>query len=178
MNRRSLLLAVAVSAAVGATGLAACKPKTKAAATNPAADALYLVNNGKQPGVTTTASGLEYKVLTSGPADGPHPQPNDEVKVNYEGRLIPKDGKPSPDDIFDSSYQRGAPDIFTVNQVVPGWTEALQLMRPGDVWELAIPARLAYGDEGAGGKIPPGATLLFKVELLGVLAHPGLPGAK
>jgi FKBP-type peptidyl-prolyl cis-trans isomerase len=172
MNRRNLLVTLSmVSLAV--VGLAACKPKAKVSAqANPAADALYLVNYGKQPGVTTTASGLEYKVITSGPADGPHPQPNDEVKVNYEGRLIPKNNTPSPDDIFDSSYQRGAPDIFTVNQVVPGWTEALQLMRPGDVWELAIPARLAYGDEGAGGKIPPGATLLFKVELQGILAHP------
>jgi FKBP-type peptidyl-prolyl cis-trans isomerase len=175
MNRRHLLLAVAV------TGLSACKPKAKAGsatAGDPAADALYLVENGKKPGVTTTASGLQYKVLTAGPADGPHPHPNDEVKVNYEGRLTPKNNTPSPDDIFDSSYQRGQPDIFTVNQVVAGWTEALQLMRPGDTWELVIPARLAYGDEGAGGKIPPGATLIFKVELQGLLAHPGLAGGK
>jgi FKBP-type peptidyl-prolyl cis-trans isomerase len=172
MNRRNLLVGLTI-VSLSMVGLAACKPKAKATAqANPAADALYLVDNGKKPGVTTTATGLEYKVLTAGPGTGPHPQPNDEVKVNYEGRLLPKNNTPSPDDIFDSSYQRGQPDIFTVNQVVPGWTEALQLMRPGDVWELSIPARLAYGDEGAGGKIPPGATLIFKVELLDVLAHP------
>jgi FKBP-type peptidyl-prolyl cis-trans isomerase len=168
MNRRHLLVGISV------LGMAGCKPKAKAGGqVSPAADALYLVDNSKKPGVTTTASGLQYKVLTAGPATGAHPGPNDEVKVNYEGRLTPKNNTPSPDDIFDSSYQRGQPDIFTVNQVVAGWTEALQLMRPGDTWELTIPARLGYGDEGAGGKIPPGATLIFKVELLGILAHPG-----
>lgn len=174
MNRRHLLLV-----GLSALSLTACKPKAKPAAkSDPAADALYLVENGKKPGWTTTASGLQYHALASGPADGPHPQPNDEVKVNYEGRLIPKNNTPSPEDIFDSSYQRGAPDIFTVNQVVPGWTEALMMMRPGDTWELAIPARLAYGEEGAGGKIPPGATLLFKVELLGILPHSAPSGVR
>jgi FKBP-type peptidyl-prolyl cis-trans isomerase len=174
MDRRHLLLGLA------ALSLAACKKKAPAQAINPA-DAQFLVDNGKKPDVKTTASGLQYKVLRAGPADGPHPGLNDEVKVNYEGRLIPtKDasGKDVPGMVFDSSYDRGQPAIFTVGMLVPGWVEALQLMRPGDMWELYIPAKLGYGDEGAGGAIPPGATLVFKMELLDLMQHPAAPAGK
>jgi peptidylprolyl isomerase/FKBP-type peptidyl-prolyl cis-trans isomerase FklB len=124
----------------------------------------FLAMNGKQPDVVTLPSGLEYKVVHSGAADGPHPGLTDEVKVNYEGKLL--DGK-----VFDSSFQRGEPISFPVDHVIPGWTEALQLMRPGDEWILYIPPALGYGGDGAG-PIPPNSLLIFRVQLLGVLARP------
>ena len=109
-----------------------------------------------------TASGLQYKVLTSGPADGVPPGPSDEVKVNYEGKLI--DGT-----TFDSSYDRGEPAVLSVDHVIAGWTEALKMMKPGDTWMIYVPSTLGYGDEGAGeGKIPGGAALIFKIELISV----------
>jgi peptidylprolyl isomerase/FKBP-type peptidyl-prolyl cis-trans isomerase FklB len=174
MNRRTLLIG-----ATAVLGLSACKKKTQSPAANPA-DAQYLVDNAKKPGVITTASGLQYKVLRQGPAGGMHPAPQDEVKVNYEGRLVPtkdKSGKETPGMVFDSSYDKGQPAIFEVDMLVPGWTEALQLMKPGDMFELTVPAKLGYGDEGAGGVIPPGATLIFKMELLDIMPHPGAAGA-
>jgi FKBP-type peptidyl-prolyl cis-trans isomerase len=127
-----------------------------------AASAAFLAKNATAPGVKVTASGLQYKVLTSGPADGVPPGPSDEVKVNYEGRLI--DGT-----VFDSSYDRGEPAVLSVDRVIPAWTEALQMMKPGDTWMIYVPATLGYGDEGAGeGKIPGGAALIFKIELISV----------
>jgi FKBP-type peptidyl-prolyl cis-trans isomerase len=120
----------------------------------------FLAQNARAPGVKVTASGLQYKVLKSGPTTGPTPKREDEVKVNYEGKLL--DGT-----VFDSTYQRGEPAVFGVNGLIAAWTEALQLMRPGDVWELYAPANLAYGDEGAG-PIPPGSALEFKIELLAI----------
>ena len=119
----------------------------------------YLAENGKKEGVKTTASGLQYKVVKEG--TGKSPTPNDTVKVHYHGTLT--DGT-----VFDSSVDRGEPVTFPVNGVIPGWTEALQLMKVGDKWQLAIPAKLAYGDQGPGGKIGPNSTLLFDVELLGI----------
>lgn len=113
-------------------------------------------------GVVTTASGLSYRVLTSGPADGRSPGRLDSVMVHYHGTLT--DGT-----IFDSSIQRGLPATFGVGQVIPGWTEALQLMKPGDKWMLHIPAHLAYGSQAVGGKIPPNSDLIFQVELLQVV---------
>lgn len=123
----------------------------------------FLEKNAKEPGVKTTASGLQYKVIRSGPEGGPHPKPTDEVKVNYEGRFI--DGA-----IFDSSYEGGTPVTFVLNQVVPGWTEALQLMRPGDEWEIYLPPQLGYGEQERPG-MPANSTLIFKVELLDVFQH-------
>ena len=119
----------------------------------------FLEEKGKEDGVITTESGLMYKVLREG--KGPKPTREDKVKVNYEGRLI-------NDTIFDSSYQRGEPIVFGVTQVIAGWTEALQLMPVGSMYELYIPYNLAYGERGAGASIPPYATLIFKVELLGI----------
>ena len=107
----------------------------------------------------TTASGLQYKVLKSG--NGNTPKATDTVKTHYHGTLI--DGT-----VFDSSVARGQPATFPVNGVIPGWTEALQLMKEGDKWQLFIPAKLAYGDRGAGDKIGPNATLIFEVELLSI----------
>jgi peptidylprolyl isomerase/FKBP-type peptidyl-prolyl cis-trans isomerase FklB len=135
---------------------------TKARQIDPAAaGTAFLAANAHAAGVRTTASGLEYRILRSGPAEGLRPKPADEVKVDYEGKLT--DGE-----VFDSSYARGAPAVMTVRDLVPGWREALQLMRPGDEWEIWLPAKLGYGDKGAG-RIPPGAVLEFKLELIGVL---------
>jgi FKBP-type peptidyl-prolyl cis-trans isomerase len=120
----------------------------------------FLAANKTKQGVVTTASGLQYEVLT--PGNGDSPKPGDKVTVNYKGTLI--DGT-----VFDSSYDRGQPATFGVTQVIPGWVEALQLMKPGAKWKLYIPSNLAYGERGAGGgEIGPNATLLFEVELLSV----------
>ena len=120
----------------------------------------YLEKNAKGDGVQTTSSGLQYKVIKTG--EGRSPALNSIVKVHYEGTLV--DGTK-----FDSSYDRNEPAQFPVNGVIAGWTEALQLMKEGDVWELTIPSDLGYGASGVpGSPIEPGATLVFKVELLEV----------
>lgn len=109
--------------------------------------------------LSTTASGLKYRVIKEG--TGKSPSATDVVEVNYEGRLM--NGK-----IFDSSYSRGVPAVFPLNQVIPGWTEGLQLMKEGGVYEFYLPYNLAYGERGAGDDIPPYSNLLFKVELIKV----------
>lgn len=119
----------------------------------------FLEENKKKKGVQVLASGLQYKVVKEG--SGPKPQPSDVVKVHYRGTLI--DGK-----VFDSSYDRGEPAVFPVMGVIPGWSEALQLMKTGSVWELYIPPQLAYAEQGAGEDILPQSTLIFKVELLSI----------
>jgi FKBP-type peptidyl-prolyl cis-trans isomerase len=123
----------------------------------------FLAANGKREGVVTTASGLQYKVLKQG--TGPSPKATDVVRTHYEGSFI--NGK-----VFDSSIKRGEPAAFGVNQVIPGWTEALQLMKVGDKWQLFVPSKLAYGPEGSQGAIPPDSTLIFEVELLEIV-NPG-----
>ena len=123
------------------------------------AGATYLAKNAAKEGVITTASGLQYEVLTEG--GGAKPTSADQVTVHYHGMLT--DGT-----VFDSSVDRGEPAKFGVTQVIKGWTEALQLMSVGDKWKLTIPSNLAYGDKGAGGMIGPNATLVFEVELLGI----------
>jgi FKBP-type peptidyl-prolyl cis-trans isomerase FklB len=120
----------------------------------------YLEANKAKDGVEVTASGLQYKVMTMG--EGATPTAESSVEVHYEGTLI--DGT-----VFDSSYKRGETTSFPVAGVIAGWTEALQLMKEGSVYELTIPAALAYGSQGAGGQIGPNATLNFKVELVKVL---------
>ena len=140
-------------------GASACA-KAEAGADGVSAGRAFLTQNARAPGVKVTPSGLQYKVLKSGPASGRMPRGEDEVSVNYEGQLL--DGT-----VFDSTYQRGEPAVFGVNGLIAAWTEALQMMRPGDMWELYAPANLAYGDEGAG-PIPPGSVLKFKIELLAV----------
>jgi FKBP-type peptidyl-prolyl cis-trans isomerase FklB len=139
--------------------MARMEEKQKAAAgTNLKAGEAFLAANAKKVGVKTTASGLQYKVIKSGA--GPSPKPTDVVKVHYHGTLI--DGT-----VFDSSVQRNTPATFPVNGVIPGWTEALQLMKVGDKWQLVIPSKLAYGEEGPG-PIGPNSVLIFEVELLGI----------
>jgi FKBP-type peptidyl-prolyl cis-trans isomerase len=129
----------------------------------------FLATNGKKPGVVTTASGLEYHVVTEG--SGTPPKSTDEVTVNYKGTLL--DGTE-----FDSSYKRGTPATFPVNGVIQGWQEALVLMKPGSKWELFIPPNLAY-DVNSPPAIPPGSLLKFEVELIKVKQPaPATPGAQ
>lgn len=120
----------------------------------------FLSENQKREGVKTLASGLQYEVITEG--HGKMAQATDRVKCHYEGTLI--DGT-----LFDSSVKRGEPAVFGVNQVIPGWVEALQLMPEGSKWKLYIPSELAYGAQGAGEMIPPHSALVFEVELIEVL---------
>ncbi len=119
----------------------------------------FLAANAKKDGVITTASGLEYKVIKSG--TGASPKLDDKVKVHYHGTLI--DGT-----VFDSSVQRGEPIVFPVGAVIPGWVEALQLMKVGEKWQLFIPAKLAYGDQSPSPLIPANSVLIFEVELLDI----------
>jgi len=119
----------------------------------------FLEINRMKDGVVTLTSGLQYREVKTG--SGKSPKASDKVTTHYKGTLI--DGT-----VFDSSYDRGEPATFPVNGVIAGWTEALQLMKEGSVWELFIPANLAYGTRGAGAKIGPNATLVFTVELINV----------
>ncbi|MDR3416354.1 MAG: FKBP-type peptidyl-prolyl cis-trans isomerase [Nevskia sp.] len=135
----------------------------------------FLADNGKKAGVKTTASGLEYEVITEGKGD--HPTAQDKVTVNYKGTLL--DGT-----VFDSSYDRGQPVSFPLGNVIPGWTEGVQLMTPGSKYKFYIPSKLAYGERGAGAKIGPNQTLTFEVELISIdkntalaPAAPGKPAA-
>ncbi|MBW7887721.1 MAG: FKBP-type peptidyl-prolyl cis-trans isomerase [Bacteroidetes bacterium] len=119
----------------------------------------FLAENKTKPGVVTLPSGLQYKVITMG--KGKKPKAANEVKVHYRGMLL--NGIE-----FDNSYKRGEPVTFPVNGVIPGWTEALQLMPAGSKWQLFVPSNLAYGDNPAG-QIPPGSVLIFDIELLGIV---------
>lgn len=117
----------------------------------------FLAENAKKEGVKTTASGLQYEVITEGSGTGP--KATDTVTVHYKGTLI-------NGETFDSSYDRGQPVSFPLQNVIPGWTEGLQLMKPGAKYKFVIPSALAYGERGAGAKIGPNSTLIFEVELL------------
>ncbi|HTV79663.1 MAG TPA: FKBP-type peptidyl-prolyl cis-trans isomerase [Steroidobacteraceae bacterium] len=141
--------------------------RTSEGAANKAAAAKFLAANAKQPGVVTTASGLQYKVLR--PGSGESPKLSDEATVNYRGTLL--DGTE-----FDSSYKRGQPATFTVNAVIKGWQEALLLMKPGEKIDLYIPPALGY-DMNSPPPIPPGSLLKFEVELLSVRPAPTAPAA-
>lgn len=120
----------------------------------------FLAENAKRDGITVTASGLQYEVLSDG--QGATPTSTAKVRTHYHGTLI--DGT-----VFDSSYDRGEPAEFPVNGVIAGWTEALQLMKEGAKWRLYVPSALAYGEKGAGGAIGPHSTLIFDVELLAIV---------
>ena len=122
----------------------------------------FLEENRKRPDVVELPSGLQYYVANPGNVDGKRAKETDRVQCHYEGRLL--DGS-----VFDSSYQRGEPATFGVNQVIQGWTEALQLMPEGAKWTLFIPSEMAYGAQGAGQVIPPHSALIFDVELLKIL---------
>jgi FKBP-type peptidyl-prolyl cis-trans isomerase FkpA len=119
----------------------------------------FLAANKSKPGVVTTASGLQYTVIKQG--TGPKPLATDKVKVNYKGTLL--NGT-----TFDSSYDRGQPVTFAINQVIPGWTEGVQLMPTGSTYKFFIPSNLAYGERQAGPQITPNSTLIFEVELISI----------
>ncbi len=135
------------------------KVMQESAEANKKAGETFLAENKKKAGVITLPSGLQYIVLKEG--TGETPKATDKVTVNYRGTLI--DGRE-----FDSSYKRGEPAVFPVNKVIPGWTEALQLMRVGSKWKVFIPSNLAYGERTAGQMITPNSTLIFEVELLSI----------
>lgn len=120
----------------------------------------FLQINKQRAGVITLPNGLQYQILKEG--NGPKPKATDSVKCHYQGTLI--DGRE-----FDSSIKRGQPATFGLNQVIPGWTEALQLMPTGSKWKLFLPSELAYGSRGAGDMIEPDSTLIFEVELLEIV---------
>jgi len=149
--------------------LASADVQAADSALSSAANAAYLHDNAQKPGVTVRPSGLQYSVLKNG--FGKRPLPTDTVTVNYTGMLI--NGK-----VFDGTEPL-TPAQFTVNKLIPGWTEALSLMREGDKWHLVIPSDLAYGARGAGdGLIPPNQTLVFDMELLSTApAKKGPPGS-
>ncbi len=130
------------------------------AETNKANGEAFLAENGKRDGVKTTDTGLQYEILTAG--TGKTPQATDQVKVDYRGTFI--DGTE-----FDSSYQRGEPASFSVQGIIPGWTEALLMMKVGAKWKLFVPSALAYGEQGAPPVIEPNSTLVFEVELKEIL---------
>ena len=129
----------------------------------------FLAKNKARAGVKTTASGLQYEVEKEG--TGPAPKATDTVTVNYKGTLM--DGT-----TFDSSYDRGQPATFVLNQVIPGWTEGVQLMKVGSKYKFYIPSALGYGDKGAGATIGPNAPLIFEVELLSIGEPKAAPGAQ
>jgi len=135
---------------------------------NKADEAKFLAENGKKTGVKTTASGLQYEVITEG--TGKKPAPTDTVKVNYVGTL-------TNGTTFDSSIQRGEPAVFQLDQVIPGWTEGIQLMTVGSKYKFYIPSALAYGENGAGNVIPPYSTLIFEVDLLNIEKPAATQGA-
>ena len=136
------------------------KMQAEADSVNKQAGADYLEKNKKREGVHTTASGLQYEILQEGKGD--KPKATDTVRCHYEGRLL--DGR-----VFDSSYQRNKPADFPVNQVIPGWVEALQLMPVGSKWRLHIPSELAYGAQQVNELIGPNSTLVFDVELMQIV---------
>ena len=151
-----------------------CRRALSTGGTDAEAGARYLAENAKRDGVVVTASGLQYRVVASGPPESPHPLVSSACVCHYRGSLV--DGTE-----FDSSHSRGDPAVFAPQQVIGGWTEALQLMRAGDKWQLAIPPELGYGAYGMPPRIPPDAVLLFELELLEVdprgsrLPGPSLP---
>jgi FKBP-type peptidyl-prolyl cis-trans isomerase len=124
----------------------------------------FLADNARQPGVVSLPSGLQYRIVRRGPAVGLHPREGDEVRINYEGRL-------TTGEVFDSSYERGAPVSMPVRAFVPGMIQALALMRPGDEFTVWIPPSLGYGPQ-ANGPIPGNSVLIFRLELIDVLPAP------
>lgn len=162
MKARSMALGMVAGLLAGVLpGIAGCQRQDPAAARQAQE---YLAAAAQEEGAIRTGTGLVYKVLA--PGTGPSPAATDTVQVHYHGTL--PDGR-----VFDSSVDRGQPASFPLDQVIPCWTEGVQRMRVGETARLTCPAELAYGDRGAGGVIPPGSPLAFKVELLGIGAPDG-----
>ncbi|MGC1302820.1 MAG: FKBP-type peptidyl-prolyl cis-trans isomerase [Caulobacteraceae bacterium] len=163
MRSSPLFLGLAVTAALT---LSACGRHEAATGASAQADASaarqYMAKNAKAPGVVSLPSGLQYKIIHSGPANGQQPVKGDEIKLNYTGSLI--DGQ-----VFDSTTSSGQPAVMKLDNLVPGWMEALPKMRPGDEWLLFLPPSLGYGPDGHPPVIPQNSVLVFDVTLLGVL---------
>lgn len=158
MLRRSFVLGLA------GLSLAACQKKADpallaASAVNAKA---FMDKTAKEAGVLKLPSGVLYKVERAGPTTGRSPGPRDDVKVHYEGKLV-------SGEVFDSSYERGAPAVMNLGGLIPAWQEALVKMKPGDSWLLYVPPELGYGEDGAG-PIPPNSVLIFKIELIDSLS--------
>lgn len=149
-----VLFGAAMAAAIVCGAPACAQPAQQGNAT------AFMAQNALADGVQTLPSGVQYKIVRSGPADGRHPTPEDLVKVNYEGSLV-------TGQVFDSSYKSGKPVTFRLKGLIAGWVDALQQMRPGDEWMLYVPPSMGYGAEQAG-PIPPNSVLVFKLELLAV----------
>jgi FKBP-type peptidyl-prolyl cis-trans isomerase len=164
VNFASLAVALALVTGSSAAAQAPVVSPPPSLTPSPAATAgaAFLAANAKAPGVVTLPSGLQYKVITSGPKTGPSPKLGDIIKVHYEGKLL--DGT-----VFDSSFERGQAAIMPADGLVPGWMEALPMMHVGDEWTLYLPAALGYGDRAAG-PIPPGSVMVFRLQLIGMLA--------
>jgi FKBP-type peptidyl-prolyl cis-trans isomerase FklB len=154
------LLIAALLACCGGVALAQPAPRPAAAA-QPGA-AAFMADNAHAPGVKTLADGLQYKVVSSGPA-GPSPKLGDIIKVHYEGTL-------TTGAVFDSSFARNKPLLMPLENLVPAWMEALPMMHVGDEWMLYVPPQLGYGAEGSG-PIPPNSVLVFRIKLLGLLSQ-------
>ena len=153
---RRLLIAVAVAS----LALGGCQDHKKAAE-NLSAGQTFLADNAKKPGVKTLPDGVQYEVVRSGPATGLRPKKGDLLKVHYEGKL-------TTGEVFDSSFERGAPAVMELDQLIPAWMEVIPMMRPGDEWRLYVPPEQGYGEDGAG-PIPPNSVLIFRIELIDVL---------
>ncbi|ATQ40901.1 FKBP-type peptidyl-prolyl cis-trans isomerase [Caulobacter mirabilis] len=164
MLRRSLIVALAGLTLVACNrGPAEIDPALIQA--NAATAAAFMEKTAKEPGVQKLPSGVLYQIIAKGPGTGVSPKPADDIKVHYEGKLI-------SGEVFDSSYQRGAPAVMQLRGLIPAWVEALQQMKPGDQWILYVPPEQGYGAQG-GGPIPPNSVLIFKIELVDVLPAAG-----
>ena len=162
--RRAVVSALIATSAL----LAACGHKQQTVAQD---QNNFLTTNRKQKGVVVLGSGLQYKVVASGPQSGPHPQKGDEVKVDYTGSLL-------SGSVFDSTSATGQPAVLELGHLIPAWQEVLPRMRPGDDWLIYTPPKLGYGSEGHPPVIPPNSVLVFDIKLLGVLKSDDNSGVK
>ncbi|MDP1739121.1 MAG: FKBP-type peptidyl-prolyl cis-trans isomerase [Caulobacter sp.] len=165
---RTLAIAAAVSASLALAGCGKKAADPVLIEANAAVATAYMEKTAKEPGVKALPSGVLYRIVRPGDSGGVSPRPEDEVKVHYEGKLV-------SGDVFDSSYQKGAPAVMKLGGLIPAWVEALQKMKPGEEWILYVPPALGYGEQGAG-PIPPNSVLIFRIELLGVLPAAGSTG--
>ena len=156
LNARPALLTLLIASTAL---LAACGHRQTSASQD---EQKFLDQNAKQKGVAVLGDGLQYKVVTSGPADGPHPAKGDEVKVDYTGSLL-------SGSVFDSTSATGQPAVLELGHLIPAWQEVLPRMRPGDDWLIYTPPKLGYGADGHPPVIPPNSVLVFDIKLLGVL---------
>ena len=160
----ALAMVVTLGAPLAACDRAPAAPDETAAQNLRAAE-FFMTSNARAEGVRSLPSGVQYKIIRSGPPGGAQPDRNDLVRVDYEGTLT--DGT-----VFDSSFRSGQPAVFTVSDVVPGWTEALQQMRVGDEWLVYVPPAQGYGEQGRPG-IPSNAVMVFRIKLLDIAKAPG-----